>query len=257
MFKNTCQLAKYLEKLTAVTLDLERKSKIWKVRETSITDTIIANFFSFNVTSGVKVDASDELTTNADFEVIFRKAGKDLTVLIQAKRTKRSLTGTTNIPELFHPHASGDQCNELINYANTNRMFSLYAVYLNSASIKELSNCMSSTFSGIMLENASTIRNEGFKNPKNNILLARKLLKNPKHFHELFCIAEKERSLNGIKNWLSDAFGEQDFNVITDEISLDERSRRDSTRWDNRAENYDTDESENDGSHTPRLLVEL
>ena len=44
MFKNPCDLAKYVEVLGSNILDLERSSKVWKVRETSITDLIIASF---------------------------------------------------------------------------------------------------------------------------------------------------------------------------------------------------------------------
>jgi hypothetical protein len=114
MFKGPCDLAQYLENLSSEVLSLERSSNVWKVRETSITDVIIANFRMSSWAGSIDVDASKEATTNADFEIVFRSKGCDLTLLLQAKRTSETKSKTPNIPELFHQNSTGCQNKLLI-----------------------------------------------------------------------------------------------------------------------------------------------
>lgn len=97
MFKDACSLSKYLELITENVLSLERTSKIWKVRETSITDLIIASFKAMPGGSCITVDASHEATTNADFEINFSKKWQRLNIAHPGKalRSNKERCGNT------------------------------------------------------------------------------------------------------------------------------------------------------------------
>lgn len=230
MFENPCDLAKYVEVLGSNILDLERSSKVWKVRETSITDLIIASFKANITPAWLEVDASHEATTNADFEVIFRSGGKDLTFLIQAKRTGATKKGAATIPELFHPKSSGLQNRSLIDFAKNNNMIALYSVFLST---KQVSNLTSHIypFSGIMIQPAIEVRNNGYRHPKKNVLLASNILKKSVPFHRLFCAASSKRTLVSVAQTLvseDSGLDEEEISArITPSISFQERRERD------------------------------
>ena len=230
MFKNPCDLAKYVEVLGSNILDLERSSKVWKVRETSITDLIIASFKANAKSTWLEVDASHEATTNADFEVIFRSGGKDLTFLIQAKRTGATKKDAATIPELFHPKSSGQQNKSLIDFSNKNSMIALYSVFLSAKQVSSLTS-HSCPFAGIMIQPAIDVRNIGFRYPKKNILLASSILKKSVPFHRLFCAASSKRTLVGVAQTVmpgDSGLGEEEISArITPSISFQERRNRD------------------------------
>jgi hypothetical protein len=261
MFRSPCDLAMYLETLTCNVLDLERNSKIWKVRETSITDFVIANFMAHKFFPWIKVDGSNEATTNADFEVIFRTGGRDLTLLIQAKRSCISKAKSVSIPELFHPETTGSQNLALINYAARMKMIPLYSFYFSNAAIRSLSSSLvKHAIRGIMLNRAGYVRSLGFRKPafKKNILQANRILTGSFPFHSIFCVAQSTRSLEEIARLslaIPDAprtidaskspelieFTETEEtleidleNIITPSISLEQRRVRDSETRDYR-----------------------
>ena len=278
MFRTPCDLAKYLEALTRNVLDLERNSKkLWKVRETSITDLIIANFMAHNFYPWVEVDGSNEATTNADFEVIFRIGGRDLTLLIQAKRSHISQANSVSIPELFHPKTSGSQNLALINYAAKMKMIPLYSFYFSSAATGILPpSPLGQPNQGIMLNGATKVRSLGFKKPKSkkNILQANSILLGSFPFHSIFCTAQSTRSLEAIARLSlnlpetlrtidtpkapepidtdeKDEIAEVDLeNLITPSISLDQRRVLDSAGRDYREDPYAS-------FQTFRVLVDL
>ena len=230
MFKNPCDLAKYIEVLGSNILDLERSSKVWKVRETSITDLIIASFKANVKLPWIEVDASHEATTNADFEVIFRSGGKDLTFLIQAKRTGETTQGTATIPELFHPKSSGEQNRALIDFAKKNNMIALYSVFLSAKQVLNLTS-HGCPYTGIMIQPAIVVRQNGYKHPKNNVLLAADILKKSIPFHRLFCATSSQKTLEGIAQTVmpSDSvLGMREIaERITPSMSFQERRNRD------------------------------
>jgi uncharacterized protein DUF6615 len=228
-----CEIAKNLEKLTSTFLDLERPTKFWKVRETSITDFIIASFKIRMKYKWVEVDASHEATTNADFEVILRQGGRDLTFLIQAKRTEFTKSGTLIAPEVFHPQTSGEQNKNLIEFANNNKMAALYSFFLSSNGKDHLKHKVSPPITGIMLEYATEIRNIGFRKPVNNIKKCTSLLNGSFPFHRLFCLAQKNRELESVIGGINEyskrrgSKARLTHDIITEKISLIERRKRD------------------------------
>lgn len=271
MFSTPCDLAKYLETLTSNVLDLERSSRIWKVRETSITDFIVASFMAQGQFPQVKVDGSNEATTNADFEVIFRYGNRDLTLLIQAKRSEISGSGSVRVPQLFHPNASGSQNLSLIRYAARMKMVPLYALYFSSRAKHIVNTIYSSpTISGVMLNSAIKIRDLGYRKSsgKRNILQVEKILPGLIPFHAIFCMTKSRSPLEDIAERLlgtqlslsvaessrpSGAVDLPEFtldSVITESISLEERRIRDRDIREYRDDPYS-------GFQTFRVLIDL
>lgn len=232
MFSDLCALARYLESISSTILDLERSAKIWKVKETSITDLIIASFRNASSVPWLEVDASHETTTNADFEIILRQAGRDFTILLQAKRSGKTQSGTANVPEVFHPKGTGNQNRLLIDFARKNKMLPLYAVYLSTLDVKRLVGAPGlRRVSGITLQHASELRRLGFNQSGKNTLLAHKLLEGAFPFRHLFCLELETHSLDAIARTLYQyASADLEFpleDLITEEVTLEERGNRD------------------------------
>ena len=97
-------------------LDLEAPSKRWKVRETSVSDLIIAHFQSTN-SAEVCVDASDELRTSADLEIAFCGTYNFITYL-QAKRSTQN-KNSYSFKEINHKVGENYQVKLLQEYCKT------------------------------------------------------------------------------------------------------------------------------------------
>jgi hypothetical protein len=225
MFSDSCKTATFLETFTSELLELESNSPVWKVRETSITDAIIATFKSHGKSFFVEVDASYEPVTNADFEVIFNFFGKEIAFLFQAKRCSTTPSGKIVVPELFHLHASGTQNDDLIAYGNSNSVLTYYAFYISKTDTTDLSVSRGRPISGIMLQDAQKVRNIGFKKPKNNIRILDTHLTNAIRFSELFCAFEKSVDIGSFLRLLS--LPDTVLPLVTSEMSLQSRRERD------------------------------
>lgn len=106
----------YLEKICGNFLDLESPSKRWKVRETSVSDLIIAHFQNTSFTE-VHVDASDELRTSADLETAFCGTYNFITYL-QAKRSTQN-KNSYSFKEINHKVGEHYQVKLLQEYCKT------------------------------------------------------------------------------------------------------------------------------------------
>lgn len=222
MFNNFCQTAHFLEELTGNILDLERTSPVWQVRETSITDAIIATFRSMGSMFGVTVDASNETSTGADFEIVFNISGKELAFLFQAKRCGLTKNKSLTIPELFHPHGSGTQNQTLLNYSHpTLPVLPYYALFLPKTASGILGAKISKPLTGIMVQTAQKIFDEGFRKPKKNVLLLEKHLTDALSFHDLFCAYDNADAVEDILSIVG--IRDDSFRLITDTISLERR----------------------------------
>ena len=187
---SACDVAKKLEDFIPEFIQLEHRSNIWKVKETSATDIVISAFCHWS-NFQVNVDASNELVTGADFEVLFWfPSGKTLTFFIQGKRSdyssnpKKVLIKRWSYKELFHKNLNGLQITQILNCCSSPDRIPVYAFFHSRDSQHDLG--LSAT--GIQLIHASFIKPATA--PKRNILSTRHYAPNSFPFHKIFCLAE-------------------------------------------------------------------